>query len=69
MPSAIRQSRAAGLVCAMEKTLAQLQADWITQGRISALKSKLFAESDDAQRKILEEMIAAETASITPDPG
>lgn len=53
----------------MEKTLAQLQADWATHGRISVLEYKLFAETDDAKRKILEAQIAAERATITRDPG
>ncbi|MEO8300237.1 MAG: hypothetical protein ABI608_00515 [Rhizomicrobium sp.] len=53
----------------MEKTLAELQADWVTHGRISALNTKLFGETNDAKRKILEEQIAAARATITPDPG
>lgn len=53
----------------MEKTLAELQADWVTHGLISALKSKLFGETDDAKRKALEDQIAAATATIKLDPG
>jgi hypothetical protein len=53
----------------MEKTLAQLQADWATHGRISALNAKLFGETDDTKRKMLESQIAAERATITRDPG
>jgi hypothetical protein len=55
-------------MCGMGKTLAQLQADWATHGRISALEYKLFAETDDAKRKVLEAQIAAERATITRDP-
>ena len=53
----------------MGKTLAELQADWITHGHISALNTKLFGESNDAKRKILEEQIAAARATLKPDPG
>jgi hypothetical protein len=53
----------------MEKTLAQLQADWATHGRISALNAKLFGEADDVKRKTLEDQIAVERATITRDPG
>jgi hypothetical protein len=53
----------------MEKTLAELQADWVTHGQIAALTTKLFGETDDAKRKILEDQIAAARATIKPDPG
>jgi hypothetical protein len=53
----------------MEKTLAELQADWVTHGKIAALESKLFGEADDTKRKILEDQIAAARATIIRDPG
>jgi hypothetical protein len=53
----------------MDKTLAELQADWVTHGKIAALKTKLFGETDEGKRKILEVQIAAASATIKPDPG
>ena len=53
----------------MEKTLAELQADWVKHGHIAALNTKLFAETDDVKRKILLDQIAALRATIKPDPG
>ena len=52
----------------MEKTLAELQADWATHGKVAALKTKLFGETDDTKRKILEDQIAAALATITREP-
>jgi hypothetical protein len=51
----------------MAKTLAQLEADWATQGKIAALNAKLAIELDDAKRAALEKLIAIHKAAITPD--
>jgi hypothetical protein len=48
----------------MEKTLAELQADWATHGLIAALKTKLFGETDDVKRIALEDQIVALSATI-----
>jgi hypothetical protein len=44
--------------------LAEPQADWGTRGQIIALRTKLFGETDEAKRKLLEEQIAAASATI-----
>ena len=31
----------------MEKTLAELQADWVTHGHITARKTNLYGEADE----------------------
>ena len=48
----------------MQKTMAQLQADWVSHGNIARLQAKLASEQDEAVRKSLEELLARERAAI-----
>jgi hypothetical protein len=51
----------------MQKTIAQLQADWVTQGKIASIQSRLASEQDPEVRKSLEAMLAAQRKAVSPD--
>jgi hypothetical protein len=48
----------------MQKTMAQLQADWVLHGNIGRLQAKLASEPNEAIRKSLEEMLARQREAI-----
>lgn len=51
----------------MQKTLAQLQSDWVTHGKIARLQARLASEQDPEMRKSLEYMLAKERSAMSPD--
>jgi phage terminase small subunit len=51
----------------MQKTLAQLQSDWVVQGKISSIQSRLASEQDPEVRKQLEVMLEKARAALSPD--
>ena len=44
----------------VDKTIAQLQANWVAHGNIAKLQAQLDRELDADQRKSLEESLAAQ---------
>jgi hypothetical protein len=48
----------------MQKTRAQLQADWVSHGNIARLQAKLASEQNEGVRRSLEELLARERAAI-----
>jgi hypothetical protein len=48
------------------KSLAQIQADWVTQGTIAKMLAQLDREPDAAKRKTLEDAIAEKRKLIAP---
>jgi hypothetical protein len=48
----------------MQKTMAQLQADWVSHGNIGRLQAKLASEPNEAVRKSMEELLAREREAI-----
>jgi hypothetical protein len=50
----------------MQKTIAQLQADWVTQGKIASIQARLASEQDPEIRKSLEEMLAMHRKVMSP---
>ena len=48
----------------MQKTVEQLQADWVSHGNIARLQAKLASEQNEGIRKSLEESLARERAAI-----
>ena len=51
----------------MGKTIAQLQADWVTHGKIASIEARLASEQDPEIRKSLEAMLAKQRAAMSPD--
>jgi hypothetical protein len=51
----------------MPKTIAQLQADWVTHGKIASIQARLASEQDPEVRKSLEAMLAKHRAAMSPD--
>jgi hypothetical protein len=51
----------------MEKTIAQMQAEWITHGNISRLKHSLDAEKDAGRRKWLGELLQEQLDIANPE--
>jgi hypothetical protein len=51
----------------MQKTLAQLQSDWVTHGKIASIQARLASEQDPEVRVALETMLAQQRASMSPD--
>lgn len=51
----------------MGKTIAQLQADWVTHGKIASIQARLASEQDPEVRKSLEAMLAQQRAAMSPD--
>lgn len=51
----------------MQKTLAQLQADWVTHGKIASIQARLASEQDPDVRRTLEAMLAKQRAAMSPD--
>jgi hypothetical protein len=43
-----------------ERTIAQLQADWVAHGTLAKLQAQLDREPDTEKRKVLEESLAAQ---------
>jgi hypothetical protein len=50
----------------MQKTIAQLQADWVTHGKIASIQARLASEQDPEVRKSLEMMLAQQRAAMSP---
>ena len=51
----------------MQKTLAQLQSDWVTHGKIASIQSRLASEQDPEVRKALEAMLETQRKAMSPD--
>jgi hypothetical protein len=51
----------------MGKTIAQLQADWVTHGKIARIQARLASEQDPEVRRSLEVMLAQQRAAMSPD--
>ena len=51
----------------MEKTIAQMQAEWITHGNISRLQYSLDAEKDAGRRKWLGDLLQEQLAIAATD--
>ncbi len=51
----------------MEKTIAQMQAEWITHGNISRLQYSLDCEKDAGRRKWLGELLQEQLDLVNPD--
>ncbi len=49
-----------------DKTVAQLQAEWVTHGNIARLQSKLNSEADVGKRKCLEELLVEQRKLVAP---
>ncbi len=47
------------------KTVAQLEADWVTQGNIAKVRMALAAEKNEAKRAGLEKLLAEQLALLT----
>jgi hypothetical protein len=47
-----------------DKTIAQLQADWVAHGTLAKLQAQLDREPDAGRRKVLEESLAAQRKII-----
>ena len=52
---------------AMGKTVAQVEAEWVTQGNIARLKYALAAETDPGRRKWLEGLLDEQRGLIQPN--
>ncbi len=53
----------------MEKTVAQMQAEWVTHGNIARLQYVLKSETDEGRRKWLGGLLQEQLALVTPlDP-
>lgn len=50
----------------MQKTGAQLQADWITHGNIARMQAQLDREANAGKRKVLEELLVEQRKLISP---
>jgi hypothetical protein len=48
----------------MQKTVEQLQADWVSHGNIARLQAKLASEQNQGVRKTLEGLLAREREAI-----
>jgi DNA-directed RNA polymerase specialized sigma24 family protein len=48
----------------MQKTVEQLQADWVSHGNIARLQAKLASEQNEGVRKALEALLAREREAI-----
>ena len=50
----------------MTKTVAELQAEWVTRGNIAKIQASLDAETNDSKRAGLEKLLAEQRALLTP---
>ncbi len=48
----------------MQKTVEQLQADWVSHGNIARFQARLASEQDEGVRKTLEGLLAREREAI-----
>ncbi len=49
-----------------DKTVAQLQAEWVTHGNIARLQSRINSEADEGKRRGLEELLVEQRKLIAP---